>query len=317
MSTGSFHEYIIYAIYTTLGLFGLFISIRLFRGRISWGAARRMGIPLVVFGWMTLIYWLVLFEGTYGLASLLLNWPIWIDVLLFITIFCLCMMVYFKLLHREKFKPTIFTTLFLIPLSVPGVHVVRKMTPKFTPIEAVKVSKKRYPQQTLVANSGFRVEFPDPHSKGRFGDSLTARWLTDQGYREESSKIGAEGIDGVYVKYDRDVPTEILIVENKVDSGKLTTRQMTDEWVKEKVDKMVLPRSGEKVRNTGELIERNPELIVRQLWHHDLASGKTTISTLDGEARKISSKTARYLGNLTRERCESAEPTIRCIPNDQ
>ena len=113
-----------------LGVFGLVFAILAFRNRIVWGSARRMGIPAIVFTWMGLIYWLVLFDGAYGFVGILLGLPIWIDVVLFLIILILSMTIYFKLLHRETFKRNIFLTMFLIPLSIPGIHTAAQFTPK-------------------------------------------------------------------------------------------------------------------------------------------------------------------------------------------
>lgn len=122
-------------IYIPLLLIGGFFSIQFFRGRMSWGRARRMGIPMAVFGWIIGIYYLALFESVYGFVGFILDAPVWVDILLFLVILVLSMAVYFKLIHREKFKPALFTTVFLVPLSIPGLHTAARLIPSKAPVE--------------------------------------------------------------------------------------------------------------------------------------------------------------------------------------
>lgn len=306
--------------WAVLGIVGLYISIQVFRNRISWGTARYMGIPIATFAWMNIIYWFVLFEGAYGFLSLVLDWPLWIDISLFCVILVLSLWVYFRLLHREKFKPNLFWTLFLIPLSIPGIHTAGKLIPRVAPIETVKPAKiikssAPFPQTVHVYGSGYQVEFLDSQSKGRLGDSLTARRLTAEGYTKETSKLDqVHGIDGVFVRYNtHGRPKKILVVENKVDKGRLTSHQMTDDWIKREVDKM-LKNPEAKVRHTGRLIQKYRHLVHKELWHHDLRNGKTTISVLDGEANKSSFREEKYIGNQIKRRCQTGNPTISCFP---
>ena len=90
---------------------------------------------------------------------------------------------------------------------------------------------------------------------------------------------------------------------------------MTDMWVNKVVQKM-LEHTDDKVRRTGELIRDNQSLVHKQLWHYDLDSGKTTISSLDSEAKKMSSKVGTNVSSLVRKSCESKNPSIRCFPAD-
>ena len=325
MSTYLLHEYTILALWVVLSMVGVFFAIQAFRAKITWGKARLMGIPMVVFGWMTFIYWLVLFEGVYGIASLILNWPLWIDIMLFLVIFGMVLTVYLRLLHRKKFKPILFSSLFLIPLSIPGIHTVGKLIPKFpfveklAPVEVSKLSKNpaAFPRRIHIGDSGYKVEFQNSQAMGRFGDSLTAKRLTAQGYTKEISKLDEiHGIDGVYVWYKNSgAPREIKIVENKVGSGILVGDQMTDMWVNKRVSQM-LKHTDAKVRRTGELIRTNQSLVHKELWHYDLDSGKVTTSPLDAEARKMSSNMGINISNLVRKSCESKKPSIRCFPTD-
>lgn len=176
---------------TALLLIGLFFSIQFFRGRMTWPQVRRMGVPMTLFGWMIVIYYLALIEGVYGLVGFILDLPIWIDVLLFLVILGLSMAVYFKLIHREKFKPTLFTAAFLVPLSIPGLHTAARLIPSKAPVEIVQnlpfgaSAKKVGDSGKKIGDSGYEVKFQNTHEMGKFGDWLTARRLITQGYEKK------------------------------------------------------------------------------------------------------------------------------------
>ena len=319
MSPDPYLVSIFYAVLIFLGLLGLAIAIQVFRKRLSWGAARRMGVPMTIFFWMNVIYGLVLFEGAFGLVSIILELPLWIDIFLFVMILAVTMTVYFRLLHRNRFKPTIFTALFLIPLSVPGIHTTGKILQKFAPTEILKRSEfarpvYAFPQRIEVPSSGYGIEFPNALSKGDFGDALTANRLKYAGYMAAPSKVTQiKGIDGVYLRHENDgTLKEIRIVENKVDRGVLIKDQMTDMWVKNNVTQM-LSRSNEAVRHTGQLIRDNPNLVRKQLWHHDLSSGKTKIYSLDRHATKKLIRTDSDLGKQVRDICQSNDLDFTCF----
>ena len=189
-----------------LVIISLFFSVQFFRGRLTWGQVRLMGVPMAVYGWIGVIYYLMLFEGIYGLVGFILDLPIWIDISLFLVILGLSMAVYFKLIHREKFKPAVFTTAFLVPLSVPGCHMLAKLMPSKAPVGILQPNNTTakvlsdFPQWNKVGDSGYLVRFKNSHEKGKYGDSLTAKQLTakGEGYRKSKSKTNKiHGIDGV------------------------------------------------------------------------------------------------------------------------
>ena len=319
MSPDTYLVSIFYAVLIFLGLLGLAIAIQVFRKRLSWGAARRMGVPMTIFIWMNAIYGLVLFEGAYGLVSIILELPLWIDILIFVVILAITMAVYFRLLHRNKFKPTLFTALFLVPLSVPGIHTTGKVLQNTAPTVILKRSESArstsaFPQKIEVQDSGYGIEFPDTHSKGTFGDALTAAQLKRAGYMEVPSKITQiKGIDGVYLRHNnKGEMKEILVIENKVDSSTLAKDQMTDEWVKNNVT-LMLAHPNEAVRHTGQLIRDNPNLVRKQLWHHNLSSGETRISSLDRDATKSLVRTESGLGKKVRDVCQTNDPDFTCF----
>ena len=326
----SIFEFFVTHIWVTLSIIGLLFAINMFRNQLPWGAARYMGVTGSIFGWMVFIYWLVLFEGAYGVASVILDWPFLIDILLFLSILGVALFIYYKLLHRDKFKPQLFASLFLLPLSIPGIHMAGKLLPKVAtpPISVInttpnpKPTKSESPPPIVrdllhveVAGSDHVVNFANRQEKGRLGDALTASRLTAAGYKKLASKLNQlHGIDGVYVKYDaKGDPVEILIIENKVDGGTLAKEQMTDNWFTRKVESMI-EHADEDVRRAGELIRDNPSLVRKELWHHDLRNGRTTISSLDGEAKKTVLRAEQFLGGEIRRRCKAQNPTLRCTP---
>ena len=321
MILNSIFDFFVTHIWVTLGIIGLLFAINMFHNQLRWGAARYMGVTASIFGWMVFIYWLVLFEGVYGIASLILDWPIWVDILLFLLVLGLALFVYFKLLHREKFKPQLFASLFLLPLSIPGIHTTGKLLPKIPPVGTitndVPISrvKNAYPQSVRVADSDYIVGFPNTHSKGRLGDALTAKRLTGEKYEKLTSKVDEiHGIDGVYVLRDGNGnPQEILIVENKVDRAILAPGQMTDDWISTNLRKM-LDHPDESVRHTAKLIQSNPKIVRKELWQHNLDNGITKIYSLDDAANKTLLREEQFIGKQIRKRCESRNPTITCTP---
>ena len=107
---------VFYAVCILLAAVGLCLAIQINRKKITWGQARRMGIPMAIFFWMNMIYGLVLFEGAYGIVSVVLDFPLWMDIALFLVISGILMGVYYKLRVRETFNKAKFMALFLIPL---------------------------------------------------------------------------------------------------------------------------------------------------------------------------------------------------------
>ena len=72
---------------------------------------------------MIIIYYLVLSEAVYGLASFMLDFPLLIDVSLFLVVIVASLVVYSRLIHREKFNQEAFKTAFLFPIIIPGFHI--------------------------------------------------------------------------------------------------------------------------------------------------------------------------------------------------
>lgn len=316
MALNSIFDFLVDHVWITLGIIGLLLAINMFRNSIRWPVARYMGVTAAIFGWMVLIYWLVLFEGVYGIASIILDWPLWMDISLFLTILMLSFFVYFKLLHREKFKPQVFASLFLLPLSIPGIHTTGKLFRASEIIRELPAPKlgKPYFQETIVADSGYIVKFRNSHEKGRLGDALTARYLTAKQYDKLNSKLDkVHGIDGVYVHHDHSgKPLDIIIVENKVDSSTLNPGQMSNDWIEERLVRM-MKHEDDSLRQTATLIRTNRNIVRKELWHHNLRSGTTSIFSLDDGGQQTLLRTKQFLGKQVRVRCETKNPTISCV----
>jgi hypothetical protein len=144
----------------------------------------------------------------------------------------------------------------------------------------------RWPQK-LQAEHGQTVEFPHSHVKGRLGDRLTALRLAGRGYKKLKSKYDdLHGFDGVYVKKNAAGEiVEIRLVESKVDSSRLIPGpppQMSDEWIRQVCAKMQ-EQGNPELTETARLIldHMNSPKLKRELWHHDLAKGKTTVRQVD------------------------------------
>lgn len=138
----------------------------------------------------------------------------------------------------------------------------------------------------LEQNSQIKAPtYENTHQKGTVGDYITAQRMTGMGYKKLGSKITTlHGIDGVYLKKNIDGSIkELITVENKTNTSHLNPgppRQMSDEWIQQRIEKM-LSSSDEEVRQTGVLLKTNPDKIEKQLWQHDLSSGSTKVTLID------------------------------------
>ena len=123
-------ETIFFGVWITLAVIGLCVAIQFYLNKIQWPQARGMGITMAIFAWMNAVYGIILFEGVYAVASVILDLPLLIDVALFVAILAMAAGVYLKLRGRPKFKSAAFVSLFLVPLSIPGLPAVAKLMPE-------------------------------------------------------------------------------------------------------------------------------------------------------------------------------------------
>lgn len=133
----------------------LIMSYMAFKGRASWGQLRRLGVPVAIFIWIQIIFYLVLAADAFAIVSYIIDLPIWIDITIFLILLALIAFVVFRLLQRATFNIALFIPLVLIPLGIPGVGYVGKMvktgaiTLTETPI--VKFAKEGVSKKTTPA----------------------------------------------------------------------------------------------------------------------------------------------------------------------
>lgn len=308
----------VYGFYGFLAIllsYSLYKAIEVFRGKISWGKARIMGVPSSIFIWIQAVFYLVLFDATYSLIGLILWTPLWLDLLISLLVIALIWWIFWRLSKRSTFKRHLFIPLVMVPLGIPGAHVVGQLAQtgvievsqkvgigilKYgdsldglairnvdTLVEAVPII--RHFPRTMKTVAG-EVTFKHSFEKGTLGDALTARRFTALGYSKLPSKYNmVNGIDGIFVKRNgAGEIVELVIVETKVDTGRLALKQMTDEWVSTAVTKMRTAADAE-VSRTGDLVRtvllNQPEIVRKELWQHRLSNGSTIVRSVDSTGR--------------------------------
>lgn len=328
--------YTFYVFLAALLAYQLYHAVGIFRGRVSWGQVRVMGVSFSLFIWIQIVFGLVLFDAAYSVASLFIQTPLWIDLIISLGIILLIFWIFWRLSQRPKFKPKLFIALVMVPLGIPALHVIGRMTQ----IGAIEISQKagiailkygdsmdglaiknvdtiaeaipivRHFPLTMRTVVG-EVTFKNSFEKGVLGDAITARRLTALGYSKLSSKYNLiNGIDGVYLRRDATgTIVEIIVVENKVDSSRLAPKQMTDEWLLSRIEKMVTAEN-EEVRRTGlllkDMLQHQPQSVRKELWHHDLANGTTIVRSVDSDGKPgaiLRSWSDALIQNQLLERC--------------
>jgi hypothetical protein len=307
--------YTFYAFLLILLLYSLYSAVQTFRERVSWGKARIMGVPFSLFIWLQIVFYLVLLDATYSVVGLLLWTPLWADLAVSLGIILLAWWIFWRLSKRSTFKRQLFIPLVMVPLGVPGVHVIGQVAQtgvievsqkvgigvlKYgdsleglaiknvdTIVEAIPIV--RHFPLTMKTVAG-EVTFTNSFEKGILGDAITARRMTALGYSKLPSKYNLiNGIDGIFVKRDATgAIVELLIVENKVDSSRLALKQMSDEWLFSRIEKMKTA-GNEKVRTTGEILDtlllQQPQVVRKELWQHDLKNGSTVVRSVSADGK--------------------------------
>ena len=139
---------------------GLGLAVKLYRDKIKWPRARRMGINMAIFTWMNAIYGFVLFEGIYGVVSVILDLPLIVDVALFLAILGTAAGVYLKLRGKPKFRSAVFVSLFLVPLSIPGFSTAAKLMPAVG--QVAPAIEKVVPLAPAIQRAAKKLIPPDP-----------------------------------------------------------------------------------------------------------------------------------------------------------
>lgn len=334
-----------YILMTILAGIAFIAAINIFRNKPTWGQVRVMGAPFFAFVLIQGVFYLALFEGTIGLIDLIVGVPLWVDLAIFATIILLVLLIFLILFRRSTFKPHLFVALVVVQLGFPGAHLVAYMTEQ----GAVEIGQRgivrtlryggslsevriqdvdnvaqaipiiRGVPRTITTVVG-NVRFANTFEIGALGDYLTAKRLGSMGYHKLPSKINKiHGIDGIYIKKSPSgTMTELLIVENKVGSSRLSPRQMSESWIMENVEKMRLS-SDRQVQTTGDAIfeamSSNPEIIQRQIWNHNIETGGTVVRKLNQKGKPgdvLYDWSDRFIENTINQRCASG--TLMCVP---
>lgn len=188
--------------------YSMVLAVKAFRHRITWGQARRMGVPFAIFVWLQAIFYFVVFDGAYGIVSIVLATPLWLDLLISAITIIAVGILFFILQRRPKFKPHLFIPLVLIPLGIPGTHLVAKLVRvgaiEVAPVGALMALKhgdtvaevlgdyaddisihiplvRSIPKATETVIG--QITFLTTVGKGVLGDALTARRLTGMAMR--------------------------------------------------------------------------------------------------------------------------------------
>lgn len=258
---------------------------------------------------------MVLLDATYSVIGLLLWTPLWVDLAVSLGIIVLAWWIFWQLSKRPTFKRQLFIPLVMVPLGIPGLHIIGQVAQtgaieisqkvgigvlKYgdsleglaiknvdTIVEAVPIV--RHFPLTMKTVAG-EVTFTNSFEKGILGDALTAKRITALGYSKLPSKYNiVNGIDGIFVKRDATgAIVELIVVENKVDSSRLALKQMSDEWLFSRIEKMKIA-GNEEVRKTGEmlynLLSHQPQLVRKELWQHDLKNGSTVVRSVSADGK--------------------------------
>ena len=298
----NFIYYSFYAVLIVLLLFAAWTAINVFRNKPSWGQVRIMGATAGIFLWIQVIFYLALADGFFGIISFMADFPIWVDLAIFIIFLLVLLFIFGKLKRRDTFKPVLFISLVVIPLGLPGAGLVAKLT-KIGTLElsqkaGIILAKKadnlsssnKIWHQNKITPIG-KIIFETSHEKGSLGDRFIAIRLTGMGFIKMSSKTDKiHGIDGVYFRKISNNKAELRIIENKVDGAVLSDSQMTDEWI-EKSAKELINSNDINLKETGEMIlsaYRNDNIVfTRELWKYNLEKASVKITLLDENAKKI------------------------------
>ena len=95
-----------------------------FIGKPSWGQMRVTGVTLALFAWINALFYLAIFEAAFGVISFILNFPIWINIVLSLLLFGAASVIFIQLSQRSTFKPEAFIAIVLVPLSISGVSII-------------------------------------------------------------------------------------------------------------------------------------------------------------------------------------------------
>ena len=144
------------------------------------------------------------------------------------------------------------------------------------------------PALGLPAFSGVRAhDFVTSNDQGAFGEALTALMMASQGWTVLNGKPGAgpQGIDGIFVRPEGSLWRACLI-ETKTNQSQYATRQMERSKLMGNLDSLYVTNSDPALAALYEAIHDGlrdgSPWVSLALWRHQLGSGLTQITPLDG-----------------------------------
>ena len=144
------------------------------------------------------------------------------------------------------------------------------------------------PALGLPIYQGVRAhDFVTSNDQGAFGEALTALMMASQGWTVLNGKPGAgpQGIDGIFVRPEGSLWRACLI-ETKTNQSQYATRQMERSKLMGNLDSLYVTTSDPALAALYEAIHDglrdNAPWVSLALWRHQLGSGLTQITPLDG-----------------------------------
>lgn len=126
-------------------------------------------------------------------------------------------------------------------------------------------------------------------AKGKIGELLTAIILISDGWRQIQSAYDntGHGVDGLFVRPAQGGGWRVLIVETKTNTSPFKAEQISNEWIKDRLDRrfVLLPPGPEQtaLEKIIQAIDAMDGRIEKQLWRHRLDEGVTNIHSVDGD----------------------------------
>ncbi len=154
-----------------------------------------------------------------------------------------------------------------------------------------------FSQKTIAGT----INWKNTIQKGHFGEHYTYSMMARDGrYVSRKLKIGAQGIDHVYIKQNPVIKEidEILIIETKTDTaslipeniGKGIPKQMSDEWIKKNLD-IIIAKGDNQSKQLAKIIknklETEPQKVKKMVYRHNLEEGTTTKIPVDKDGNEI------------------------------
>jgi len=142
-----------------------------------------------------------------------------------------------------------------------------------------------FSQKTIAGT----INWENTIQKGHFGEHYTYSMMARDGrYVSRKLKIGAQGIDHVYIKQNpvtKEID-EILIIETKTDNAPLIPKniekgipkQMSDEWIKKNLDIIIVKgdnQSKQLAKIIKDKLDTEPQKVKKMIYRHKLEEGKT------------------------------------------